>query len=71
MGNLIAVIVAAILGSMVLFILYGMFFIIPLQFYAEAKCLRAGYPVAHVTIGLETYCSNQQGTVTVKVDKLK
>lgn len=50
---------------------YVIFIIMPVLFYADAKCLRAGYPVAHVTIGLEMYCSNLQGTVTVQVDKLK
>lgn len=50
---------------------YLMFVVVPVALYSDAKCLRMGYPKSHVTIGLETYCSNLQGTVTVKVDKLK
>ena len=51
------------------FAAYLMFFLVPVAFYAEAECLRAGYPRSHVTIGLERYCSNLAGSVTVKVDK--
>jgi hypothetical protein len=52
-------------------ILYLMFVMVPTVFYAEAKCLRNGYPKAHVTIGLEIYCSTLDGAVTVKVDQPK
>ena len=52
-----------------IFLLYGMFFIMPLSFYTDAECLRKGFPKSTVTIGLERYCMNLDGTVTVKVEK--
>lgn len=51
------------------FCAYVMFFVVPVMFYAGAECLRNGYPKAHVTIGLERYCSTLDGSVTVKVTK--
>ena len=63
--------VIAVLSILAVFAAYVMFVMVPVYMYAEAKCLRAGYPKAHVTVGLETYCSNLAGTVTVQVDKLK
>ena len=54
---------------LVLFILYVMFIFVPVVAYAEAECLRAGYPNSRVTIGLERYCLTLDGTVTVRVDK--
>lgn len=62
---------AAVVTVIAVFAAYVLFVIVPVAFYTEANCLRNGYPKSHVTIGLETYCSNLQGTVTVKVEKLK
>jgi hypothetical protein len=61
----------AFFGGVLLFMAYVMFVVFPVSLYAEAKCLRSGYPKAHVTVGLEVYCSTLDGAVTVKVDKLK
>lgn len=44
---------------------------LPTVMYTEARCLRNGYPKTYVTVGLEGYCANLAGTVTVKVDKVK
>ena len=50
-------------------LLYLMFFWVPVLLYTEAECLRNGYPKAQVSVGLERYCTNLIGTVTVKVEK--
>lgn len=42
---------------------------VPVQMYTQAECLRNGYPKYAVTVGLERYCMNLQGTITVRVDK--
>lgn len=36
----------------------------------EAECLEKGYPEAKVTYKYDRYCTNLDGTVTFKVDKL-
>jgi len=69
--TVVEIIVGAFLGVITLFAIYLLFVVMPVVMYAEAKCLSSGYPKAHVTIGLETYCSTLDGAVTVKVDKLK
>lgn len=43
----------------------------PTSLYAEAECLAAGYPKHQVSVGLERYCMNLEGTITVSVKKLK
>lgn len=43
---------------------YLFFVVIPVTLYAEADCLKKGYPEARVTIGLERYCLNLDGLVT-------
>lgn len=50
-------------------ILYTMFIYIPVSVYAEAECLRKGYPEYRVSVGLERYCMNLDGSITVTVDK--
>lgn len=50
---------------------YLMFALVPMALYADAKCLRNGYPKSQVTIGLEMYCTTLDGAVTVKVEKIK
>lgn len=70
MDKFLAGLAIAFFGALCLFTLYVTVVLMPVVFWADAKCLKAGYPKSHVTIGLETYCSNLQGTVTVKVDKL-
>ena len=56
-------------GVMGIFMAYILFVSLPVMLYAEAECLRAGYPKYHVTVGLERYCSTLDGAVTVKVTK--
>ena len=56
-------------GSILTFLFYILFVILPVSLYAEAECLRLGYPKAAVTIGLERYCITLDGQVTVKVTK--
>lgn len=48
---------------------YMILVMLPVLFYAESECLSHGYPKAHVTVGLERYCSNFDGAVTVRVTK--
>jgi hypothetical protein len=62
-------IIAVVLIPIVVFFAYAVFVVTPVSVYAEAECLRNGYPKYHVTIGLERYCSNFDGAVTVKVTK--
>lgn len=62
MEKLFVAIFLTLIGSMV-------FVYLPVTLYAEAECLREGYPGYRVSIGLERYCMNLDGTVTVKVDK--
>lgn len=50
------------------FMAYVLFVIMPVAFYTDAQCLREGYPKSEVTIGLERYCMNMTGSVTVKVE---
>jgi len=57
--------------SFPLFCLYTIFIWGPVNIYTEAKCLKAGYPEHRVSVGLEMYCLNLQGDVTVNVDQLK
>ena len=61
----------SLLGVLGLFVLYSMFVIMPVVMYTEAECLRNGYPHANVTVGLERYCMNLDGSVTVKVEKAR
>jgi hypothetical protein len=58
-------------GSLGLVFFYAFFIALPTTLLAEEKCLADGYPKAHVTWNLKRYCSNLDGSVTVKVEKLK
>lgn len=60
---------AAIFLPILAMLAYMMLVMMPVTAYTEAECLRSGYPKAHVTVGLERYCSNFDGAVTVKVTK--
>jgi hypothetical protein len=59
----------AFAGIMVLAVLYCMLIWLPVNLYAEAKCLEQGYPESRVSVGLEQYCMTLDGSVTVRVDK--
>lgn len=60
-------VIATVIGVPVMFMAYVLFVMCPVMMYAEAECLRAGYPKYSVTVGLERYCMNLDGSVTVKV----
>ena len=65
----IGLLFAAFLVPAGVFTAYLIFVAIPVMMYTEAECLRNGYPKYAVSIGLERYCMNLEGTVTVRVDK--
>jgi hypothetical protein len=65
-GTGLGILMVAIMGG---FFLWLMFAMVPVMMYTEAECLRKGYPKSYVTVGLERYCSNLVGDITVKVDK--
>ncbi len=52
------------------FVFYTVFIWFPYNIYAETQCLAKGFPDYRVTIGLEVYCLNLDGSVTVNVEKL-
>lgn len=60
-----------IVGWLLAFLLFGMFWIIPVSMNAEAKCLAKGYPKTSVDWKGNGYCMNLEGTVTVKLEKLQ
>ena len=53
----------------ILLMVYTMFIWMPVNIYNEADCLSKGYPEHRVSVGLERYCMNLDGTITVLVDK--
>jgi len=65
MGKIITVFALAF----ALFMAYVLFIFLPVSIYTEAECLRNGYPNHYVSIGLERYCSNLEGAVTVRIKK--
>ena len=67
--NIIEKIVGALAALIGAFFLYMLFVVTPVMLYTDAECLRKGYPKAHVSIGLERYCSTLDGAVTVNVTK--
>lgn len=67
--KLIEVFLISVASMLVIFTIYLAFVILPVSLYADAKCLEQGFPNSHVTIGLETYCSNFDGSITIKVIK--
>jgi hypothetical protein len=60
-----------VFGILCLSLAFAFFVWTPVSLVTESRCLAKGYPKAHVTVFLETYCSNLEGSVTVRVDKLK
>jgi hypothetical protein len=62
-------VIIGIVSVVGVFAVYLMFVLVPVVMYTDAECLKAGYPKSHVTIGLERYCSNLTGAVTIRVDK--
>lgn len=58
-----------LLGPCLFFSIYVLLVFSPVSLYTEAECLREGYPEYRVSVGLERYCMNLDGSVTVRVDK--
>ena len=63
------VFIILVAAPLVIFLAYFMFVFGPVSIYAEAECLRKGYPEYRVSVGLERYCMTLDGSVTVQVDK--
>ena len=63
-------IIFCIVAPIAAFFVYALLVWMPVSIYAESRCLAKGYPKTHVDVFLNTYCSNLDGSVTVKVDKL-
>lgn len=60
----------AIGAVVILWILYCLVIWAPYNIYAESQCLAKGFPEYRVTVGLEIYCLNLDGSLTVNVEKL-
>jgi hypothetical protein len=58
-------------GLVALFLVFVLLVVVPIKEYTKAECLEAGYPRSYVTYNFKRYCANLQGSVTVKVEKLK
>jgi len=71
LGYIATGIAALIAGAFALLVILVMFVALPVSLAAEAKCLERGYPKAYITWNLKRYCSNLEGSVTVRVDELK
>ncbi len=54
------------LGSIVVVFIYG-----PRSLSVDRQCLQSGYPHSKIDYHLDGYCMNLEGTVTVKVEKVK
>lgn len=65
MGALAVLVVLLSVVTLVLLFVY-----LPFSMYTQAECLRKGYPKYAVTVGLERYCMNLEGTITVRVEQL-
>ena len=62
-------IILTLAGVVGVFMLYCLFIYTPVKMYTGAECLRKGYPKAMVSVGLERYCTNLDGSVTINVVK--
>lgn len=70
MDRIVPTFLILFVGVFAVYSLYMLLFWLPVSLYAGSQCLERGYPKSEVSIGLEQYCMNLQGTVTVSVDKL-
>ncbi len=69
--RILIAVLTVVFVPIVAFLLYITCADLPVSVYADAECLRRGYPVSQVTIGLQTYCSTLDGSITVRVEKLR
>lgn len=67
LGIVVGVLMGSIFCACIIFMLFAY---LPVGLYTQAECLRKGYPKYNVSIGLERYCMNLEGTITVRVDRL-
>lgn len=63
-------VIDVLLGVFVLWCLYCVLVWAPYNIYAESQCLAKGFPDHRVSVGLEAYCLNLDGSITVNVEKL-
>ena len=64
------IVIKSIVIGTIAFVLYIILVGGPTYLYTEAECLRKGYPKSAISIGMERYCMNLDGSITVKVEKL-
>jgi len=60
-------IIILLFAPIILFMLYTLFIWIPVDLNTQSKCLTQGYPEHRTSIGLEQYCMNLDGSITVRV----
>ena len=68
--SIFEIVIKSVVIGTITFILYIVLVGGPTYLSAEAECLRKGYPKAAISIGMERYCMNLDGSITVKVEKL-
>lgn len=65
--DLIKWMIAGALAAFALMMVVLLLVYLPVMLKTEADCLRQGFPTYSVSIGLERYCLNMQGSVTTVV----
>lgn len=60
-----------IIFTLLAFLLVAAMALAVVSAYADMKCAEAGYPNSKVTINFASYCMNLDGSVTVKMERLK
>jgi len=68
--NTLDVVTWVIASALIVMVIYFLIVRVPVIVKTEAACLKQGYSEYHVTWDMDSYCSNPNGSVTVKVDKL-
>jgi len=67
--RILHILIAVFAAPFFLLMAYSFIIWLPVNVYNEAECLRKGYPEHRTSIGLERYCMNLDGSITVNVDK--
>ncbi len=68
--NIFDKILYAVLGLILLIILFLMLIYLPIKTINLSECLEQGYPESKTTLFLDGYCINLDGAVTGKVKPL-
>lgn len=63
--NLVEKIGAGVAVLVVTFVLYAIFVWLPINIWAETKCLRYGWSGTRVTVGLQCYCVREEGAYDI------